>query len=205
MTADLSPKKTFPTERVLDSAVRLFAEHGPDSVSMYAIAFRAGVDPASFRRVFPTKLDLVYALALDRTRALVAQETAADAAALSPLEQMCGLIRRHIAFSWEHRTALELRRALLPTLRAMSPARHRELSGLLRAYRDRVHGIIERGRALGQFVPPSSSEPVSAMTVLKTLESILDWYDPAADLSLAQLSDVYVDLVVHHLLGAARD
>ncbi|WP_341770554.1 TetR/AcrR family transcriptional regulator [Actinorugispora endophytica] len=173
---------------------------------MYAIAFDADIDPVDFRRAFPTKLDLIYEITVHCTRSLVSRETSAAAAERSPLEQMRGLIRRHIEFSWEHRTELELRRALMPTLRAIYPARHRELSGVLRAYRDRVQGIIERGRELGQFARPGpSEEPASAATVLQTLESILNWYDPDADLTLAQLSDVYVDLIIHHLLDAPRD
>ncbi|MEY9213216.1 TetR family transcriptional regulator [Thermobifida halotolerans] len=205
MTADLSPQDVSFTKHALDTAGRLFSEHGPNSVSMYTIASAAGVDPADFRRVFPSKLDLIHQLVLDRTKTLVERETTATDTELSPVEQMRALIRRHIEFNCRCRTELELRRVLLPTLRAISPRRYRELSQLLRAYHDRVHRLIEQGCALGLFHPSDDSrEPVSATTVLRTLESSLNWYEPDSKLPLEQLSDVYEDLVLHHLLGVAR-
>ncbi len=205
MTTDLSAHEAPFTGHVLDTACRLFAERGPAGVSMYAIAAAAGVDPIDFRRVFPSKLDLLHRLVLDRTRTLVEYEPAAKEPD-SPVEQMRALIRRHIEFNCRYRTELELRRVLLPTLRAISPARYRELHRLMRTYHDRVHRLIERGRADGVFSPYGESrEPVTATTVLQTLESSLNWYEPDSLMTPEQLGDVYEDLVLHHLLGVARD
>lgn len=205
MTTDLSAQDAPFTRHVLDTAGRLFAAHGPEAVSLDAVAAEAGVDPADVRRAFPSKLALVHRLVLDRVRALVEHGPAAEASA-PPVAQMRRLIRRHIEFNCRHRTELELCRVLLPTLRTMSPVRYRELSRLLRAYQDRIHRILERGRADGVFSPGGGSrEPVTAATVLSTLESSLNWYEPDARMTPEQLGDVYEDLVLHHLLGVARD
>ncbi len=114
------------------------------------------------------------------------------------------LVRRHIEHSCRYRVELTLRRSLLRTLRAISPPRYRELSLLLRAYHDRIARIIDQGRTDGVFTPADGSgEPVTATTVLDTLDSTLNWYDPSS-MTPQQLGDVYEDLVLHHLLGVAR-
>ncbi|GLU46254.1 hypothetical protein Nans01_06050 [Nocardiopsis ansamitocini] len=203
MTANSSPLGSIHTNRALDAATRLFSAHGSENVDMHTVALAADIDAIDFRRAFPTKLDLSYAVALRCTRRLVSTEDDAVSAAHSPLDRLCTMIRRHITFSWEHRTEQELRRALLPVLRTIYPDRHRELSGLLRGYRARIQGLIEQGRDL-QLFARTSREPVTGATVLETLEGILNWYDPDGELTIDQLSDVYVDLVIHHLLGAQR-
>lgn len=202
-TTDLAAPDAPFVLHVLDTAVQLFSRHGTTGVSLDAVAAAAGVDPDDLRRVFPTRLDLVYRLVVDRVRLLTAAEPANTAPA-SPVEQMRRLVRRHIEHSCRYRVELTLRRSLLRTLRAISPPRYRELSLLLRAYHDRIARIIDQGRTDGVFTPADGSgEPVTATTVLDTLDSTLNWYDPSI-MTPQQLGDVYEDLVLHHLLGVAR-
>jgi AcrR family transcriptional regulator len=65
--------------RVLDAAAEAFAEHGPD-VSVDEIARRAGVGHATVFRRFPTKGELIAAVAQERMRMLVglAEEALAE-------------------------------------------------------------------------------------------------------------------------------
>ncbi|GAB3205238.1 hypothetical protein GCM10027294_02800 [Marinactinospora endophytica] len=201
MTADLSPLDSRRTGRALDVATRLFGEHGVSRVDMTVIAREAGIDALTLRRAFPTKVDLVHAIALRTTRALVAGRLVDDSG--TPVERLSRLVRAHVGFCWRHRTEEELRRSLTPALRAVYPARHREISDLLRAYREHIDALISAGRAQGLFVPRRPG--VSAGTVLEMLDGALNWYDPSDGLSVTQLGDVYVDLIIHHLLGAPRD
>ncbi|MFC7330597.1 TetR/AcrR family transcriptional regulator [Marinactinospora rubrisoli] len=199
MTADLSPLDIRLTERVLDAAVRVFARRDARDVGMPAIAREAAVEPDLLRRLFPTKLDLVYAVTNRSTRTLVTRQIAADRPDEPAVRRLSALIRTHIEFSWEHRTEEELRRALLRTLRVVYPERHREMIRHLRRYREHIGEIITAGRQAGIF----ASGPTGG-AVLETLDGILNWYEPAGGLTLTALGDVYVDLIVHHQLGAPR-
>ncbi|ASU86326.1 TetR/AcrR family transcriptional regulator [Nocardiopsis gilva YIM 90087] len=206
MTADLSPHDTRLADHTLDAATTLFARHGPHGLGMASltreIIERTGTDIIEFRRAFPTRLDLMYAVALRSTRELVACQISDSSPSETPVTRLSHLIRRHIDHCWKHRTEEELRRTLLPTLRAIHPVRYRELSEQLRLYREHIREIIADGVDEGRFCVAGPG--IAAGTVLETLESILNWYDPEGGLSLPELGDVYVDLVIHHQLGCPR-
>ncbi|NYE48946.1 AcrR family transcriptional regulator [Spinactinospora alkalitolerans] len=200
MTADLSPLDTRLTERALDVAIRLFARDGTRDVRMSDIAHEADVDPVDLRRAFPTKLDLIHAIIVRSTRQLLERQMTVSDEEKAPVERLSLFIRTHIEFSSEHRTEEELRRSVLPTLRAINPSRHREISDLLRGYREHVRGLIAAGRDAGVLAP--SRPAVAAASVLETLDGILNWYDPSGGLSVQELGNVYADMIIHHLLGA---
>ncbi|GHC89100.1 hypothetical protein GCM10007079_34760 [Nocardiopsis terrae] len=206
MTADLSPHALRTTAPVLDCAARLFAEHGSRGMAMSdltrRLAAETGTDAACLRRAFPTRFDLSYAVVLRATRERVNGQLAADVPARAPTERMSDLVHRHVSSGWRHRTAIALSQELLPTLRAIHPARHREVSSLHRAFREHVHEIISAGVAADQFRIRDAGRATD--TVLETFDSLLHWYEPGAGLSLNDLGGVYVDLVIHHHLRGPR-
>lgn len=206
MTADLSPHALRTTAPVLDCAARLFAEHGSRGMAMsdltHRIATETDTDAACLRRAFPTRFDLSYAVVLRATRERVNGQLAADSPSRPPTERMSCLVRRHVSSGWKHRAAIALSQELLPTLRAIHPARHREISSLHRAYREHVREIIVAGVTDGHFRIRDTGK--AADSVLETFDSLLHWYDPEAGLSLSDLGGVYVDLVIHHHLRCPR-
>lgn len=206
MTADLSPHALRTTAPVLECAARLFDEHGsrgmPMSVLTQRIAIETDTDAAVLRRAFPTRLDLIHAVVLHATREHVRERLTADDPGAPATERMAGLVRGHIIGGWRHRTALALGRELLPTLRAIDPARHREIAGLYRTLRQHVREIVIAGVTEGRFVVTDTGG--AADKVLETFDSLVHWYDPGDGLSLRDLSEVYVDLVIHHQLGCPR-
>ncbi|MER6626534.1 hypothetical protein, partial [Streptomyces sp. NPDC000931] len=121
---------------------------------------------------------------------------------ISPTERMSSLVRRHVNSGWRHRSAIALSQELLPTLRAIHPVRHREISSLHRTYREHVREIIVAGVTADQFRIRDTGRATDS--VLETFDSLLHWYDPGAGLSLNDLGGVYVDLVIHHHLRCPR-
>lgn len=206
MTADISPHALRTTAPVLDCAARLFTEHGSHGLAMSALTHRisaeTGADAASLKRAFPTRFDLAYAVVLRSTRERVNGQLAADRPDRPAIDRMSSLVRRHVAAGWKHRTATALARELLPALRAIHPARHREISSLARVYREHIRGIIADGVVADVFRARETGR--AADEVLETFDSLLDWYDPEAELTLDDLGAVYVDLVIHHNLGCPR-
>lgn len=206
MTADPSPHSLRTTAPVLDCAARLFAEHGSRGMAMsdltHRIATETNIDAAYLRRAFPTRYDLTYAVVLRATRERVGDQLTADAPDRPPTERMSDLVRSYVSSGWRHRAAIALSQELLPTLRAVHPARHREISSLHRAFREHVREIIVAGVAGGQFQIRDTGK--AADSVLETFDSLLHWYDPEAGLSLSDLGGVYVDLVIHHHLRCPR-
>ena len=58
-------------EEVLHAAAELFAEQGFHAVGMRAIADAVGVRGSSLYHYFPSKVDLLHAIAVDSTRAFI--------------------------------------------------------------------------------------------------------------------------------------
>ncbi|MBB4932603.1 AcrR family transcriptional regulator [Lipingzhangella halophila] len=207
MTADLSPHDARLTEQSLDTARRLFSRHGVRGIDMATlvreITRETGANLLELRRAYPTRMDLVYAVVLRSTRTLVTAQLGDSGAPDDPVGRLSRLIRRHIDFCWDHWTEEGLRRDLLPRLRTIHPTRYRELYDHMRSYHEHICGIITQGNSQGSFrvVSPGAA----AETVLETLDSILNWYEPEGGLTLPQLADVYVDLIVHHQLGCPRE
>lgn len=206
MTADLSHQDAHTLDCTLNTAAGLFARRGLHGLDMAEVArevaARSGLDPVAFRRAFPTRLDLAYAVALNRARTLVLKQLA-DRDPGTPPQRMERIVRRHIRHCRHHRAAEELRRTVLPTLRAVHPGRHRELAGLRQTYHDHLCTVIAEGSADGSF--RVSRPAAAAAAVLETLEAVVNWYDPEEDLSEAELGGVYADMIVHHQLGSPRD
>ncbi|GAA4909144.1 TetR family transcriptional regulator [Streptomonospora salina] len=205
MTADLSRIDTQTFDRILCAAARVFARHGLRGLEMAsiaaAVADETGVAPAALRRDFPTRLDLACAIALNSGRRLV-DDQLADRRPGEPAERIERLVRRHIDHFRHRRAEEDLRRTVLPTLRAVDPARYRELSELRTTYLHHLRSIVADGATQGRF--PVDSPDASASAVLETLESVVNWYEPGDGLSAQELGDVYTDLIVHHHLGGPR-
>lgn len=205
MTADLSPDLLRATGPVLDCAARLFAEHGPRSLSVptliHRIADETETDEDALSRAFPTRSDLAHAVVLRAVRERVEGQLEADLRCEPAAERVCAFVRHHVRISWKHRSALELARDLLPSLRAASPERYREIALLHRDYRDHVRRIIDDGVGEGSFHVDSVA--LATRSVLSTCDS-LEWYEPDDVLRLDDLAGVYADLVLHHQLGHPR-
>ncbi|WP_017608131.1 TetR/AcrR family transcriptional regulator [Nocardiopsis xinjiangensis] len=205
MTADLSPDVLRTTGPVLDCATRLFAEHGPRSLAMstltHRIAEETGTDEDALSRAFPTRLDLAHAVVLRAVRERVEGRLEADRPSAPAAERVCALVRHHVRLSWKHRSALELARELLPSLRAARQERYREFALLHRDYRNHVRTIIDDGVREGSF--HVDSVELATRSVLSTCDS-LEWYEPDEVLGLDDLAGVYADLVLHHQLGHPR-
>lgn len=205
LTADLSPDVPRATGPVLDCAARLFAEHGPRSLAMPALTHRiadeTGTDNDALSRAFPTRLDLAHAVVLRSLRERGEGLLHADRPDAPAAERVCALVRHHVQISWKHRSAFELARDLLPSLRAVSPERYRQITLLHRDYRDHVRAIIHDGVGDGSF--HVDSVELATRSVLSTCGS-LEWYVPDDMLGLDDLAGVYADLVLHHQLGHPR-
>ena len=96
-------------ERILDSAVELFARHGFDAMTMRQLGDAAGLDNSSLYRHFPSKAALVDAV-LDRVAgdvlsAIGARLDLAEPASLKALEDACVTVGLHL---FDHPAAARL-------------------------------------------------------------------------------------------------
>ena len=86
-------------EALLESAIRLIAEAGPDAFTLREVARRAGVSHNAPYRHFHDKGDLLAAVAAEGYNELTAAMTAAGAAATSPRERLRHAGLAYVAFA----------------------------------------------------------------------------------------------------------
>lgn len=142
-------------ERVLEAALALFREHGLDGASMPAVAAAAGASVGSLYRQFPSREDLVLALAIRRCTAMQARldEAQQDPDAWRGLE---GFLRDTL----ERYACDDL------LARAFSQASERpEATAVKEALGAGVEELIGRARAQGTIRPDASRADVSLLFV----------------------------------------
>jgi AcrR family transcriptional regulator len=88
--------------RILDAALRLFAERGYAGTSVDAIVRAAGISPGLLYHYFPGKLDVLRALFVESMTDVRASFAAADAAP-RPADRIAALLRAATAIVKEHR------------------------------------------------------------------------------------------------------
>lgn len=96
-------------DRLCDAAEYLFAEHGPDAVTIRQLAADIGVSPMTPYRYFKDKEAILAAV---RTRAFdrhaEALERAYEAPAAGPIERAYAISEAYVAFAFEHPEAYKL-------------------------------------------------------------------------------------------------
>jgi AcrR family transcriptional regulator len=99
-----TPRDASTRERILDEALRSFAERGFDGASTRAIATRAGVNQGLIPYYFGTK-EALWREAVDRAFARLAEvlgEAARQPEAVGSRERLAVLIRRYVRFVAAH-------------------------------------------------------------------------------------------------------
>src|SRR3712207_3217233 len=95
-----------PTARrndILRTAAELFAQRGFNAVGMRAIADAVGMRSSSLYYHFPSKMDILHAIALDATKAFVEFQLPRFHTEGSHAERLTELFRQHVMYFWEHR------------------------------------------------------------------------------------------------------
>src|SRR6476659_3491766 len=134
---------------ILRIATELFAERGFNAVGMRAIADAVGIRSSSLYYHFPSKMDILHAIALDATKAFVESQLPRLETDGSHAERLTDLFCEHVKYFWAHRNeeAVGLRE-----LRELEAERAEEVNTYRRRYQRAMIKFIEDGRDAGEFV-----------------------------------------------------
>lgn len=194
--------KTVKSRRdeVLQAAAQLFAEQGFHSVGMRAIADAVGVRGSSLYHYFPSKIDLLHAIAVDSTQAFIESQLADLGPNPTYATRVGAVMRDHVLYFHEHRMEESVGLRELQELRRHKPSAYTELQTMRRRYQSAIEIMISEGRANGEF---TCDDPhLTTLVILGMVNTVNDWYRPHRDGPIEKVADAYADIIVNRVLGA---
>ncbi|WP_270727301.1 TetR/AcrR family transcriptional regulator [Shimia sp. Alg240-R146] len=175
--------------RVRAAALALFAQHGFAAVSMRQIAREVGVQAGALYNYTPDKQSLLFDLMNAHMSELLASRADLPAEQ-SPLQALETFTRFHIRFHSERPEEVFI---AYMELRNLSDENFQKIEELRRAYEDQLEEILREGVAEGVFQVADSK--LATMAVIAMLTGVNTWFREGGRLSLAQVEQIYWDMV----------
>jgi len=183
-------------DQVLETATRLFTEHGYDAASIRDLAAALAMRPSSLYHHFPGKQHILFAICFglqtDFNHAVMPLFETGN----GPVEMIQDVIAEHIRFSLARRGEVLVntreRRSLPPDLLG-------QVNALRREYRDAVVEVIEAGGRQGLF--KVSDPKLAAMAVFDMVNGMFQWFRPRDAGDAERIAAAYVKGAVALLRG----
>jgi TetR/AcrR family fatty acid metabolism transcriptional regulator len=153
-------------DRILQAAVRVFAQKGFYATRVSEIARAAGVADGTIYLYFKNKDDVLLSLFDERTRALLDLLRRELAAATGADERLRRVVEIQLGLLEDHRDLAEV---ITVNLRQSSVLLKQYATPLFREYLALIAGVIEEGQAAGEL-----REDLHPMTVARALWGALD-------------------------------
>ncbi|MTH77500.1 TetR/AcrR family transcriptional regulator [Paracoccus aestuariivivens] len=173
---------------VRESALRLFARHGYDAVSMRQIAADVGVQVGTLYAYTADKQALLADLLRGHMEELLAEWS--DDPALPALDRLKSFLRFHIQTSLKRPEAVFLS---YMELRSLAPENRRAIAALRREYEDALEAILASGEAEGTMKLPDRR--LATMALISMLTGVTNWYREDGRLDQERVVAIYWDLV----------
>jgi TetR/AcrR family transcriptional regulator, cholesterol catabolism regulator len=186
-------------EEIRRAAVRLFARLGYHATSMRAIAAAAGVRPAAIYHWYESKEAILVELQDDFMAQLEERVDAAVARQDRPALRLAAAVREHVLFHGRHqRWAF----ATDSEIRALGEAPRDALIAKRDAYQARFTTMIRDG--IREEELRTSEAKVATYAILLQCTGVDLWFDPEGPLSLEEVAELHVELVLGSLQASPQ-
>lgn len=182
--------------RLLLGAVEAFAERGFHATTTRDIAGRAGMSPAALYIHFRTKEQLLYQISRVGHERAVRILTEATEGPGDCADRLAAAVRSFVRWHAERHTTA---RVVQYELAALAPEHYEEIVGLRRRSEELVRGLLESGRAAGEFAVRDVRG--TAVAVLSLCVDVARWYQPDSRRTPEEIGALYADLVLR-MVGA---
>lgn len=146
----------------VEAVLELAAEQNPSEITTTAIAKRMGVTQGALFKHFPTKEAILQAVMEWVTERLLVRVDKAAQTAASPLAAIEAMFMAHVEFVAEHPGVPRMLFGELQRAELTAPKRMAQT--LIRRYGERLHRLIEEGKAAGEMSAALDTE--AAITLL---------------------------------------
>ncbi|MFA1545342.1 TetR/AcrR family transcriptional regulator [Actinomadura chokoriensis] len=195
------PESTAPVRRseverrILDAALRLFAEHGFDGTSVQGIVAAAEVTKGALYHYFDSKDDLLYEIYHSLIARQLADLGAVLARGLPPREAVRAVLTGLIRSTAEH---IDEAKVFSRDKDRLDDARMRAVRADRRRYHTTFRGLVEQGQREGVFGAATPAETVT-IVALGMVNQMPSWYRPDGPKTAAQLADEVAGFILDAL------
>jgi len=189
-TTDL-PRAAATRARLLDAAVRAFAERGFHATTTRDIAAAAGMSPAALYVHHQSKEELLYLISRsghERTLALVRDGLVGSE---DPVKQLVSVVRR---FAIDHARGHTVARVVNYELAALSPEHFEEIRQIRQEIDHEVRRLVESGMAAGVFQVRDAG--MTTLALLSLGIDIARWYRDEGTWTPEDIGDHYAELAL---------
>ncbi|NMO02240.1 TetR/AcrR family transcriptional regulator [Gordonia sp. TBRC 11910] len=180
-------------DRILDTAIEMFARRGFEACSVRDLAVAVGIKAPGLYSHFSSK-EAILAEAMLRTLGEFLEYVTAESTATSPLERLEEMVKRHVRIQTERRDLARANDMLMnsESIGDFLPAAEYDLLvRSQRAYYELVRSGISA--ALG---PDSTVDiAIAAFAVIGMCDEVTVWYRPGGRLDPEQVADTYWQFV----------
>jgi AcrR family transcriptional regulator len=174
-----------------EAALELFARLGYHATSMRAIAAAAGVQPASLYHWYPSKEAILFGMQEAFMDGLTEEVRAAMERQDGPAHRLAAAVRAHVVYHGRHRRAAFVTDT---EIRALEPAAQARLIARRDAYEEVFEQPIREGSERGEL--RCAQPKVATYAILLQCTGVALWFDDRGALSLDEVADVHVELVL---------
>jgi AcrR family transcriptional regulator len=180
-------------EQILRVAAKNFAQLGFHGTNLQLIADEVGVTRPSFYYYFKSKEEILVAIseaAMSRTEKMLERVLSLD---LPPKEKLRTFIAEYIKVNLLHEEA----RVIFRTFHEFSPDAQRDFVRRRTEFDHRLVAFLQEGIYEGAF--RSRAPQVTLFAILGAINGMHDWYRTDGNLSVDEITTVFIDLFCHGL------
>ncbi|MGH8912699.1 MAG: TetR/AcrR family transcriptional regulator [Acidimicrobiia bacterium] len=193
MSEVVERKREAKRQAILDAAVRLFAERGYNATRMADVAESLGLHKPALYYYFDSKEAVLVELIRTRVGTALDALRAIAASPRLPADKISEAVRTHLRVFHEHPHLYTVFNS--EKLHAVSLEAAAIVDDLGRHYEKLWEDMLSEGVASGAL-RPDLDIPVTMKAILGQLNSTLSWFTADGRLTIEQLSDLYVELVI---------
>jgi AcrR family transcriptional regulator len=182
--------------RLLDAAIRAFAEKGFHGTTTRDIATAAGMSPAALYVHHRSKEELLYLISKEGHEDILRLMRAAIAATDDPTQAL-----RHVVhdFVLHHARGRTRARIVNYELTALAPEHLAEIRGIRRDIEDEMRRLVGHGVAGGEFDVPDAAMAAAALLSLGI--DLARWYQGGGRWTPEQIAEQYAEMALR-IVGA---
>jgi AcrR family transcriptional regulator len=195
----LTRKGPETREAIHEAALELFARLGYHATSMRAIAAQARVQPAAIYHHYASKEEILVRLQDDFMDRLTERVVEALERHQRPALRLAAAVREHVVFHGHHTQAAFVTDS---EIRALNEGPRAALIAKRDEYQRMFSGMIRDGIRDGSL--RTSDVHVATYAILLQCTGVALWFDPTGPLSIEEVAELHVELVLGSLQASAE-